>query len=48
MGIAHVVLGNSLLWNGRNNARCTFDGVILSPTLVIDRKTVVENGVLQV
>jgi leucyl aminopeptidase (aminopeptidase T) len=48
MGIGHVSLGNSLLWNGRHNSRCTFDGVILSPTLVIDRKTVVESGVLQV
>ena len=48
LGTAHVALGNNLSFGGKVSVRCHFDGVLLNPTLVIDRKSILENGVLQV
>lgn len=48
MGNIHVALGNNISFGGKIAVRCHFDAVLLKSTLVIDGKTVVENGILQV
>lgn len=48
LGTVHVALGNNLSFDGKVAVHCHFDGILLNPTLVIDGKTIVENGVLQV
>jgi leucyl aminopeptidase (aminopeptidase T) len=48
LGTAHVALGNNLSFDGKIAAHCHLDGILLKPTLVIDGKKIVENGVLQV
>jgi len=48
LGTAHVALGNNMSFDGKIAVHCHFDGVLLQPTLVIDGKTIVEKGVLQV
>jgi len=48
LGMVHVGLGNDVSFGGKVSAGCHLDGVLLNSTLVIDTKTVVENGILQV
>lgn len=48
LGTVHVGLGNNISFGGKVNVGCHFDGVLLSPTLVIDGKSILENGELQV
>jgi leucyl aminopeptidase (aminopeptidase T) len=48
LGTAHVALGNNLSFDGRIGVHCHFDGILLKPTMIIDGKPIVENGVLQV
>jgi leucyl aminopeptidase (aminopeptidase T) len=48
LGTVHVALGNNISFDGKIDINCHFDGVLLNPTLIIDRKTILENGVLQV
>jgi leucyl aminopeptidase (aminopeptidase T) len=48
LGTAHVALGNNLSFDGKVSAHCHLDGILLKPTLVIDGKKILENGVLQV
>lgn len=48
LGTVHVALGNNLSFDGKVAAHCHMDGIVLNPTLVIDGKKIVENGVLQV
>ena len=48
LGNVHVALGNNISFGGKISVRCHYDAVLLKPTLVIDGKTIVENGELQV
>ena len=48
LGTVHVALGNNLSFDGKVAVHCHFDGILLNPTLVIDGKKIVENGILQV
>ena len=48
LGTVHVALGNNVSFGGKVSVGCHFDGVLLTPTLVIDGKTILENGTLQV
>jgi len=48
LGTVHVALGNNLSFDGKVAVPCHFDSVLLNPTLVIDRKTILENGEIQV
>jgi leucyl aminopeptidase (aminopeptidase T) len=48
LGTAHVALGNNLSFDGKIAAHCHLDGILLKPTLLIDGKKILENGVLQV
>ncbi len=48
LGTVHVAFGNNVSFGGKVSAGCHLDGVLLNSTLVIDTKTVVENGILQV
>ena len=47
-GTVHVALGNNLSFDGKIDAGCHFDAVLLKPTLVIDGKAILDNGQLQV
>ncbi|MDZ7374360.1 MAG: aminopeptidase [candidate division KSB1 bacterium] len=44
MGTAHIALGNNLSFGGTNEAPVHIDGIMLKPTLVIDGKTILEQG----
>ncbi len=48
LGTVHVALGNNISFGGKVAVGCHFDGVLLNPTLVIDGKTILKNGELQV
>jgi leucyl aminopeptidase (aminopeptidase T) len=48
LGTVHVAFGNNISFGGKNPVKCHYDGVLLSPTLIIDNKTILENGILQV
>jgi leucyl aminopeptidase (aminopeptidase T) len=48
LGTVHVGLGNNVSFGGKVAVGCHFDGVLLNPTLVIDGKTIIEDGELQV
>lgn len=48
LGTAHIGFGNNLSFGGKVSVGCHFDGVLLNPTMVIDGKTIMENGKLQV
>jgi leucyl aminopeptidase (aminopeptidase T) len=48
LGTVHVALGNNVSFGGKVAIPCHFDGVLLNPTFVIDNKTIVANGELQV
>jgi len=43
-----VGLGNNVSFGGKVSVGCHFDGVLLSPSMTIDGKTILENGELQV
>ncbi|MCK5149184.1 aminopeptidase [bacterium] len=46
LGTVHFAFGNNISFGGKNNANCHFNGVILKPTLTIDGKSILENGIL--
>ena len=48
LGTVHVALGNNLSFGGNVVVHCHFDGVLLKPTLTVDGKKVVDNGLIQV
>jgi len=48
LGSVHVALGNNISFGGKISVKCHYDSVLLNPTLVIDGKTIVKDGVLQV
>ena len=48
LGTVHVALGNNISFDGKIAVPCHFDGVLRKPTLVIDGKTILENGEIQV
>ena len=48
LGTVHIGLGNNISFGGKVSVGCHFDGVLRNPTLVIDGKTILENGELQV
>jgi leucyl aminopeptidase (aminopeptidase T) len=48
MGTAHLAFGNNLSYDGKIGVPCHVDGILLKPTLTIDSKVVVENGVINV
>ncbi len=47
LGTIHFSLGDNILMGGQNQSKLHLDGVILSPTLSVDGKTLIENGVLR-
>lgn len=48
LGTVHIGLGNNISFDGKIDAGCHFDGVVLDPTLIIDGKAILEKGQLQV
>ena len=48
LGTVHMALGNNVSFGGKVSVGCHFDGVMLKPTLIIDGKSILEDGVLQV
>lgn len=46
MGTVHIGLGNNVAFGGRVDAPVHLDGIMKSPTLIIDDKTVIEDGKL--
>lgn len=48
LGTLHVALGNNISFGGKCSVGCHFDGILLKPTFVIDGKTILEEGILQV
>jgi len=48
LGTMHIGFGNNVSFGGKVAVKCHFDGVIRKPTLVIDGKTILEEGELQV
>lgn len=48
LGTAHVAFGDSQTFDGKNAAAFHLDGVLLKPTLDVDGKRIVENGVINV
>lgn len=48
LGTAHVAFGNSLSFDGKIGVCSHIDGILLKPTLIIDGKVIVENGVINV
>ena len=48
LGTIHIGLGNNVSFGGKVSVGCHFDGVLLNPTFIIDGKTILEDGVLQV
>ncbi len=48
LGTVHVALGNNIGFGGTCDVPIHLDGIILQPTLVIDDRVVIKDGVLQV
>jgi len=48
LGTVHVALGNNISFGGKVDVKSHLDAVLLNPTLVIDGKTILSNGTLQV
>jgi leucyl aminopeptidase (aminopeptidase T) len=48
LGTAHVAFGDSQSFDGKNAATIHMDGILLKPTLDVDGKRIVENGVINV
>jgi leucyl aminopeptidase (aminopeptidase T) len=48
LGTVHVALGNNIGFGGTCDVPIHLDGIILQPTLIIDDKVVIKDGVLQV
>jgi len=46
MGTVHIGLGNNVAFGGEVDAPVHLDGIMKSPTLIIDDKTVIEDGKL--
>lgn len=46
MGTVHIGLGNNVAFEGEVDAPVHLDGIMKSPTLIIDDKTVIEDGKL--
>jgi leucyl aminopeptidase (aminopeptidase T) len=47
-GTVHIGLGNNISFGGKVSVPCHFDCVLMKPTLVIDGKSILEAGELQV
>lgn len=47
-GTVHIAFGTNTSFGGTNKAECHMDGIILKPTLYLDDKKVIENGVFLV
>lgn len=47
-GTVHIAFGTNTSFGGRNKAECHMDGIILSPTLYLDDRLVIEKGVFVV
>jgi leucyl aminopeptidase (aminopeptidase T) len=48
LGTVHLALGNNISFGGKVDVKSHLDAVLLNPTLVIDGKTILSNGTLQV
>jgi leucyl aminopeptidase (aminopeptidase T) len=48
LGTVHVALGNNIGFGGTCDVPVHLDGIMLQPTLVVDDKVVIKDGVLQV
>lgn len=48
LGTVHIALGNNISFGGKVDVKSHLDAVLLNPTLVIDGKTILDNGSLQV
>lgn len=47
-GTVHIAFGTNASFGGTNKAECHMDGIILKPTLYLDDKKVIEDGVFLV
>ena len=47
-GTVHIAFGTNTSFGGTNKAECHMDGIILKPTLYLDDKKVIEDGVFLV
>lgn len=47
-GTVHIAFGTNTSFGGTNKAECHMDGIILRPTLYLDDRKVIENGVFLV
>jgi leucyl aminopeptidase (aminopeptidase T) len=48
LGTAHIALGNNMSMGGKNNVSIHLDLVFTKPTIVVDGKTIMEEGKLKV
>ena len=48
LGTVHVAMGNNISFGGKISVGCHYDAVLLNPSLLIDTKTILMDGVLQV
>jgi leucyl aminopeptidase (aminopeptidase T) len=48
IGTAHIALGNDLSFGGKNDVPLHLDGVIMSPTIYVDGKVLMEKGDLRI
>ena len=48
LGTVHIAFGNNISFGGKIAAKCHYDAVLRSPTLIIDHKSILLNGELQV
>jgi leucyl aminopeptidase (aminopeptidase T) len=48
LGTAHVAFGDNQSFDGKTASLCHLDGIMLKPTLDVDGKRIVENGVINV
>ena len=44
LGSVHIALGNNISFDGKVDAKCHFDAILKNPTVVIDGKTILEQG----
>ncbi|MBW2993255.1 aminopeptidase [Candidatus Woesearchaeota archaeon] len=48
LGTCHIALGSSFAIGGKIKAKCHLDGVIKKPTMIVDKKTIIKEGKLQI
>lgn len=45
LGTLHIAIGNNMSFGGKNDIQFHQDGIILNPTLLVDGKIIIKNGI---